>query len=413
MQLSDYFEGAAAKYLSAVDANPKKSNQHEIGGLPSVGFKQYLGEPARGDSYEIKGRLVYISGDDSPPVICDGDLTWYGATRKDPKRPLEYRLYYKNNIVTELFNEGDFFLIAKPKSGPLLLIFTKPDSSIESQLRYLFGLTSIDNSFTEGKLNKQDLVLPLILLLEDIGIRVQSPQTSDSYLLEQMLQRFGGREFPSTLDFSTYARDTVDEYFDPTEQPDEALICWMSHEERLFRIYEKNCVQTRLQAGFGEDGSHVDEFISFSLSVQNRRKSRVGHAFENHLNQLFKINKLQFEQGRGKSKVTENNSKPDFLFPGFSAYHDKNYDSSKLIMLGAKTTCKDRWRQVLSEANRIPTKHLVTLEAAITDSQTNEMQSHQLQLVVPKQIHSTYTDKQQLWLNSVGDFINFVREKQK
>ena len=26
-------------------------------------------------------------------------------------------------------------------------------------------------------------------------------------------------------------------------------------------------------------------------------------------------------------------------------------------MLGVKTTCKDRWRQVLSEADRIPQKH--------------------------------------------------------
>jgi hypothetical protein len=33
-------------------------------------------------------------------------------------------------------------------------------------------------------------------------------------------------------------------------------------------------------------------------------------------------------------------------------------------MLGAKTTCKDRWRQVLTEAIKIPHKHLFTLETA-------------------------------------------------
>jgi hypothetical protein len=30
-------------------------------------------------------------------------------------------------------------------------------------------------------------------------------------------------------------------------------------------------------------------------------------------------------------------------------------------MLGVKTTCSDRWRQVLAEADRIQLKHLLTL----------------------------------------------------
>lgn len=35
-------------------------------------------------------------------------------------------------------------------------------------------------------------------------------------------------------------------------------------------------------------------------------------------------------------------------------------------MLGAKTTIKERWRQVLEEANRIERKHLITLEPAVS-----------------------------------------------
>ena len=42
-------------------------------------------------------------------------------------------------------------------------------------------------------------------------------------------------------------------------------------------------------------------------------------------------------------------------------------------MLAAKTSCKDRWRQVLAEADRIRTKHLLTLEPAISKIQTAEM----------------------------------------
>ena len=82
-------------------------------------------------------------------------------------------------------------------------------------------------------------------------------------------------------------------------------------------------------------------------------------------------------------------------------------------MLGAKTTAKDRWRQVLEEADRIQNKHLITLEGAISENQTNEMISRNLQLVVPVEIQRSYTQKQQDWLCSVRDFIDLVRERQE
>jgi len=166
-KISDYFEGVAAKYLSAVDADPKKSNQHEIGGLPSVGFKQYLGEPARGESISFQGKLVYLTDEDEYAISCDDTLTWYGATRKDPNRRLEYRLYYKSNTVTARFVEGDFFLIGKMRDGTLMLIFAPAGSSTEAQLRALFGLGLVDNEFKRGLLEGTDLLLPLRYLLED------------------------------------------------------------------------------------------------------------------------------------------------------------------------------------------------------------------------------------------------------
>ena len=60
-----------------------------------------------------------------------------------------------------------------------------------------------------------------------------------------------------------------------------------------------------------------------------------------------------------------------------------------LVMLGVKSTSKDRWRQVLTEADRIPQKHLCTLEAGISAKQTDEMQRQQLTLVVPTGLHAT------------------------
>lgn len=409
-QLAEYFEGVAAKYLSAVDACPDKSNQHEIGGLPQVGFKRYLGEPLRGEKAIFRARLAYVSENDEPPTICDDLLTWYGATRKDPKRALEYRLYYKSNIVTTLINEGDFFLIAKQRDGSLLLVFSPSGGTTEAQLRVLFGLDEVDQRFRAGVLGKQALILPLRFLLEDMGLVLKDGGSNDQFWLERLIKKFGEHGFPATKDFSVFARETGGEV-DALVDPDATLMHWMEHEEHLFRVFEKYLVAQRLKKGFGAGGDDVDEFVDFSLSVHNRRKSRVGHAFEGHLEVVFLLNGLAFERGRKRWQVTENNSKPDFIFPGFLNYQDMSFPDDKLSVLGAKTTCKDRWRQVLAEAERIRIKHLITLEAAISPNQTNEMRNSGLQLVVPSSVQETYLPVQQDWLLSVAEFISFVREK--
>ena len=81
-------------------------------------------------------------------------------------------------------------------------------------------------------------------------------------------------------------------------------------------------------------------------------------------------------------------------------------------MLGVKTTAKDRWRQVLSEADRLPQKYLITLEPAISQNQTDEMNAQRLQLVLPETIKNTYTKSQQKDLLTVNEFIDLVKERQ-
>ena len=81
-------------------------------------------------------------------------------------------------------------------------------------------------------------------------------------------------------------------------------------------------------------------------------------------------------------------------------------------MLGSKSTLKDRWRQVMSEAVRIRKKHLLTLEPGISENQTNEMQVKELQLVLPQKLHATFRTSQQAWLMNVGEFISLVRGRQ-
>ena len=83
------------------------------------------------------------------------------------------------------------------------------------------------------------------------------------------------------------------------------------------------------------------------------------------------------------------------------------------MMLGAKTTCKDRWRQVLAEAKRIKEKHLCTTEPAISVSQTTEMRDAGLQLVVPRVLGSTFAQEQQDWIMDLSEFLSTVKTRLK
>lgn len=95
-----------------------------------------------------------------------------------------------------------------------------------------------------------------------------------------------------------------------------------------------------------------------------------------------------------------------------ATYHNPAFDPLRLTMLCVKSTCKDRWRQVLAEADRIDRKHLLTLEASISRHQTDEMQAKNLQLVLPRGLHETYTPVQQAWLMDISSFVILVRERQ-
>lgn len=191
-----------------------------------------------------------------------------------------------------------------------------------------------------------------------------------------------------------------------SDDPDGALIAWMEREEKLFRRLERHIVADRLKAGFTNlDGADVNGFISFSLSVQNRRKSRTGYALENHLEEVFRAFSIKYD----RHAKTENNTKPDFLFPGQKEYQDPSFPTVQLSMLGVKSTCKDRWRQVLSEAARIKDKHLLTLEPGISENQTREMKANRLQLVIPKNLHTTYRPAQKEWLWNLQDFLQMVK----
>jgi hypothetical protein len=119
----------------------------------------------------------------------------------------------------------------------------------------------------------------------------------------------------------------------------------------------------------------VDDFLAVAQTVANRRKARAGRSLELHLATIFEEEHVAHESG----KTTEGARRPDFLFPSFDTYHA----GKPTRMLAVKTSVKERWRQILDEAARIPDKHLFTLAEGVSPEQFRQMAEARVHLVVP------------------------------
>jgi len=411
--LSQYFKGVAVKRLSAVESSPIRSNQHEFNGVESL--RSILGEPSGKVRFDVK--FLYLSDQDDA-VIEDGFLTWYDARQKAREERgimrWEYRLYFPTNLVSQSAAEGDLLVIARRSdNSPLLAIVAEKNTTIERQLMWLFGFPDLTHpGFSvrselelEGEQGRIGFAAGVIL--KQLGIE---PEDEAPDHLDEMLKKFRG-SFPKTVEFSAYARSTIRD-LSIRNDPDVALVTWMEREETLFRTLEKHLLKEKLQGLIDDirqdDSKDIEPFIKLMQSALQRRKSRAGSALENHLEQIFTDHGVTYT----RAGVTENNLKPDFIFPGISHYHDNNFQPERLTMLASKSTCKDRWRQILNEAARIPSKHLLTLEPGISENQTEEMKTQGVQLVLPRSLHLTYTEKQQEWLMDVASFIRLVKNRQ-
>ena len=215
-------------------------------------------------------------------------------------------------------------------------------------------------------------------------------------------------DFPLSEEMSAAARDIQNRVYDHLEfirtNPDRKIIDWTNTEYALFRAIEHARYGDAIARGF----TSVDEFITMANMVLNRRKSRAGKSLEHHLSAIFDSNEIIYTA----QAVTEGNKKPDFIFPSQASYHDMTFPTERLISLAAKTTCKDRWRQVINEADRLRDrpKYLCTLQQGISPAQMDEMQSENVILVVPRQYITSYPADRQDRIWTLSKFVSYVRE---
>ena len=184
--------------------------------------------------------------------------------------------------------------------------------------------------------------------------------------------------------------------------PDDRLIKRRDCEFEMFLGLEEAFYLPRISVGF----TGLDGFLGLAQTILQSRKSRSGKSLELQVREIFLEEGLRPDIDFAHGPIIEGGKRPDFLFPSVTAYNDPAYPADRLRMLASKTTCKDRWRQVLNEASRIPIKHLVTLQEGVSVNQFREMQEAGVRLVVPASLHSSYPEAIRGQLTSLSGFIS-------
>ncbi|WP_148569962.1 type II restriction endonuclease [Leclercia adecarboxylata] len=310
-------------------------------------------------------------------------------------------IYYNNKFFGQTRNEkritrwGPGSPLQNPENtGALSILAFEHEPSQDSKSVEVWVCTGPDEEdVIESGLGE---VIPGALLFGPArqllgGLTTQPKASHKVYAIPELWKK----TFPSGTEIIRYSA----RYFAKDSLcPDEQLIDRRRVEYDIFLLVEEIHVLDIIRRGF----SSVDEFIAMANSVSNRRKSRAGKSLELHLEQLFIEHGLkQF----ATQCVTEGNKKPDFIFPSSEAYHSETFPEENLRMLAVKTTCKDRWRQVLNEANKIRGIHLFTLQEGVSLAQFREMQAEGVRLVVPSSLHKKYPEVVRKELLTLGAFI--------
>ncbi|WP_200913166.1 type II restriction endonuclease [Sphingomonas sp. Leaf10] len=235
-----------------------------------------------------------------------------------------------------------------------------------------------------------------------LGLLQAAPVRASCWLGDTEIPSQWRSKFPTGAEI---IRKAVELRPDSSLDPDRRLMRRRECEYEIFRSVEQAIELPHIKAGFAT----VDDFIARAQTILQRRKARSGHSLELHARAIFIEERLIEGTHFAHQPESEPGKRPDFLFPSVTAYRDGSFPSDRLRMLAVKTTCKDRWRQILNEADRIPVKHLLTLQEGVSENQFREMTHAGVRLVVPTGLTEKFPKSIQPHLQSLESFIADTR----
>lgn len=371
-----------SKYITANDTGATGGHQSGFH-IHKNSWMLFFDSP--GAKGENKDKYIKIKWQDD--FETESRFIYYGSGTRN-----EYRLtrFGKGFPYLQDNNIGDLLVISKKSNDYFEAFVLQTDEEIDE---FLVAL-NISSTDINGIIPKQFARTAEDKLLECFMTYIESLNV----------------EFPATIELAANARNCYNGAYGITssqirQNPDKEILGWLNTEFQLFKELENIRYSERIKTAF----TTVEELIETANTILNRRKSRAGKSLEHHLSEVFSNFNLSFVT----QAVTEDNKKPDFLFPNVEAYLNRQYDDRKLVFLASKTTCKDRWRQVLNEADRIKTKHLFTLQQGISKNQLDEMYKYDVCLVVPRPYLSSFPNEFRHRILTLDAFISYVQHTQQ
>lgn len=122
------------------------------------------------------------------------------------------------------------------------------------------------------------------------------------------------------------------------------------------------------------------------LSAAQQRKSRAGYSFEHHIEAMMIDGGIPFQ----KQVVIEAKKRPDFILPSLSLFNETGRAVKEALVLSAKTTLRERWKQVSGEMKNCDL-YLATVDENIAANAIEDMASQGILLVVPESLKNSDT----------------------
>lgn len=117
------------------------------------------------------------------------------------------------------------------------------------------------------------------------------------------------------------------------------------------------------------------------LSASQQRKSRAGYSYEHHIETMLAGGSIPFE----KQVIIEAKKRPDFILPSLAFIDSGKPDADKGLILSAKTTLRERWKQVEREKGG-RTLYLTTVDENIAGNAIEDMAAMGIFLVIPESL---------------------------
>ena len=117
------------------------------------------------------------------------------------------------------------------------------------------------------------------------------------------------------------------------------------------------------------------------LSASQQRKSRAGYSYEHHIEAMLTGGGIPFE----KQVIIEAKKRPDFILPSLKFIDSGKPGAETGLILSAKTTLRERWKQVEREKGK-RNLFLTTVDENIASNAIEDMASFGVYLVIPESL---------------------------